>query len=206
MKVTPLKTEIIRANSMSMEDILSRSFCCVPENSIIAISSKIISLCEGRVVKPGNCIRDEIIEAEADLFLPKGDNKYNVYLTVKNHILIPNAGVDESNSDGYYVLWPKDPQASAQRCWEFIRKYFHVANVGVIIADSTDTPLKWGVTGVSIAHCGFASVNSKIGSTDLFGRRMSMTKINVANGLAAAAVLCILLFVFSDGRRTGIGQ
>lgn len=50
-----------------------------------------------------------IIEKEVDLFLPKSDSKYDVYLTIKHNLLIPSAGVDESNTNGYYVMWPKDP-------------------------------------------------------------------------------------------------
>ncbi len=191
MKVTPIKTKIIRPFSDAISDILAGAFRRIPENSIVAITSKIISLCEGAVEKPGLRSKEELIEQEADLFLPKSGNKYDVYLTIKNNTLIPNAGVDESNVRGAYVLWPKDPQASAIRCWQFLKTHFHVRHVGVLITDSTDTPLKWGVSGICVAHCGFVSPSDKIGQTDLFGRKLKMTKINVADALAAAAVLCM---------------
>ena len=190
MKVTAYKTNIITAGSSDILDILAAALPCVPENSVIAITSKVVSLCEGSV-KPGAEDRDELIEGEADLFLPKADNRYNVYLTIKNNMMIPNAGMDESNADGNFILWPRDPTASAERCWRFIRERYQVQNCGVIITDSTTTPLKWGVTGTCIGYCGFAPVNSHVGRKDLFGRSLKMTRVNVADALAAAAVLCM---------------
>jgi F420-0:gamma-glutamyl ligase len=59
----------------------------------------------------------------------------------------------------------------------------------VIITDSKTTPLRWGVTGVAIAHSGFLAVRDLIGHLDLFGRPLHMTKVDVADALAAAAVL-----------------
>lgn len=192
MRITPIKTSIVEAFSTDTNEILSGALSCIRENSIVAITSKIISLCEGSVAAREENEKDEMIEREADLFLPKsGGSRYDVYLTIKNNVLIPNAGIDESNANGYYVLWPKDPQASAERCWRFLRQHYNVKNVGVIITDSVPAPLKWGVTGICISHCGFLSINNQVGRHDLFGRNLKMTKINVADALASAAVLCM---------------
>ena len=35
--------------------------------------------------------------------------RYHMTLTIKQGMLIPTAGIDESNGDGYYILWPRDP-------------------------------------------------------------------------------------------------
>jgi len=191
MKVTPIRTDIVYASQTGINQIIKNALAEIPENAVLAISSKIVSLCEGNVFMADKIDRDELIREQADLYLPKGDNPYGVYLTIKNNTLIPNAGVDESNADGYYVPWPENPYASAQRCWNFIREQYGVKHTGIIITDSTDTPLKWGVTGVSIAHCGFDAVNDKRQSRDLFGHPLKMTKINVADALGAAAVLCM---------------
>jgi F420-0:gamma-glutamyl ligase len=40
-----------------------------------------------------------------------------------------------------------------------------------------------------MAHSGFAAVNDYIGRPDIFGRTLHMTKVDVADALAAAAVL-----------------
>ena len=62
-------------------------------------------------------------------------------------------------------------------------------HLGVIITDSITTPLCWGVTGATIAHSGFLALNNFVGHPDIFGRALNMTKVNIANALAAAAVL-----------------
>lgn len=191
MKITAIKTDIINAYSADITKVLSNSFAFVPENCVIAISSKIVALCEGSVIKKDNADKEDIIKKEADFYLPKRDNKYDVILALKNNILIANAGVDESNAEGYYVLWPKNPQESANYCWQFIRDNFKVKNIGIIITDSITTPLKWGVTGTTIAHCGFKGVNNKINSVDLYNQKFNMTKINVSDALAVSAVLCM---------------
>jgi putative folate metabolism gamma-glutamate ligase len=190
MKITPITTMIVEAYSCELTEFLCKSLSNVPINSVVAITSKVVSLCEGNVA-PLERSKDEIIEKEADYFLPKNNNKYGVYLTIKNNLLVPSAGVDESNTNGYYVMWPKDLQNSANLCWQFLRNKFQIENLGVIITDSTSSPLRWGVTGKCIAYCGFKALNSKIGEEDLFGRKLRMTQVNVADALAAAAVLCM---------------
>lgn len=174
---------------MDITGLLAESLDRVPERSVIAITSKVVSLCEGRALPVSEYSKDELIEREADLFIPRSENKYGVYLAIKNNMLAPTAGIDESNTGGYYVLWPKDPQASANRCWEFIRSHFSVKHAGIIITDSTSSPMRLGVTGKSIASCGFCPMVSRIGHTDLFGKPLKQTRINMADALAASAVL-----------------
>jgi len=41
-----------------------------------------------------------------------------------NGLVCANAGVDESNGAGYFILWPKDPQKSAKKIWQFFKKKF----------------------------------------------------------------------------------
>jgi F420-0:gamma-glutamyl ligase len=72
----------------------------------------------------------------------------------------------------------------AYLCDRFSRRH-----VGVIITDSTTAPLRCGVTGVALAHSGFLALNDYIGRKDVFGRPLRITKVNVAEALAAAAVL-----------------
>ncbi|MGI6124769.1 MAG: coenzyme F420-0:L-glutamate ligase [Acetivibrionales bacterium] len=191
MKVTAVKTKLIEANKYTLTKVLSESIDNLEENSIVAISSKIVSLCEGNVLPLSDLSKDQLIENEADQFIPKEYSKYGVYLTIKNGLLVPSAGIDESNTNGYFVMWPKDPQKTANNCWEFLKEKFGLNNLGVIITDSTTSPLKWGVTGKTISHCGFMSINSNIGDKDLFNKTLRQTRINVADGLAASAVLCM---------------
>lgn len=191
MKIQPIKTRRMEASMLTLTEFLTESLPCIPENSILAITSKVVSLCEGNVLPMAGTDKDAVIMSEADCFVPKENNRYGVYLTIKESLLIPSAGVDESNTNGCYVLWPKDPQASVNVCWTFLRAHFGLKNIGVILTDSTVSPLRWGVMGRSVAYCGFRGLNSKVGQTDLFGRSFHMTQIAVADACAAAAVLCM---------------
>lgn len=191
MKVTAIQTRLIEAFTCSINDIISESITNINENSVIAISSKVISLCEGNVFSLEGNTKDQLIESEADSYISKSESKYGVYITLKNGLIAPSAGIDESNTNGYFVMWPKNPQISANHIWAYLKEKYNLKNVGVIITDSTTSPLRWGVTGRSIAHCGFKGLNSKIGEKDLFNKTLRQTRIDVANGLAASAVICM---------------
>src|SRR5690606_530209 len=110
-------------------------------------------------------------------------------VTIKNNILAVNAGVDESNSNGLLVLWPRNPQESADRIRVYLKEKFGLKNVGVLITDSKTTPLRYGITGIGIAHSGFLAINDFVGTPDIFGRTLKMTKVNVMDGIAAASAV-----------------
>jgi putative folate metabolism gamma-glutamate ligase len=187
MRIKSVKTERI-VNAQKIEIILDKYIKRIDENSILAITSKIVSICEGSVVDSKEVDKEKLVYREADLFL-SGKNKFGAILTIKNNVLIPTAGIDESNGNGKYILWPKNPQKSANQIRKYLRQKFKVKNVGVLITDSKTTPLRWGTTGIAIASSGFEALNSYIGNTDIFGRKMIATKANIADGLAACAVL-----------------
>ena len=189
MRVQPIKTHPITAQDHDLLAILDRHLASFEEGSILAITSKIVSICQGRMIPVGEADKQELIEHEADYWLPPEINRYGVSLTIVDHVLIPMAGVDESNAAGYYILWPRDPQRVADEVRAYLSERFALTDVGVIITDSKTTPLRWGVTGVAIAHSGFLAVRDLIGHLDLFGRPLHMTKVDVADALAAAAVL-----------------
>lgn len=189
MRVQPIHTHPITTVDHNLLSILATYVTQVEEQSILAITSKIVSICQGRVVAREGTDHQRLVESEADFFLPPSASRYHVTLALKDNILTPNAGVDESNANGDYVLWPHDPQAVANAVRAWLGNQFGLRQVGVLITDSTPVPLRWGVTGVAIAHSGFLALNDYVGRADLFGRKLRMTKANVANALAAAAVL-----------------
>ncbi|MBI4085952.1 MAG: coenzyme F420-0:L-glutamate ligase [Candidatus Liptonbacteria bacterium] len=190
MKITPIKTDKI-VPGRKLCDILDRYVKKIPERSILAVTSKIVSICEGRIAPVDSVDKTKLIEEEADYFLPLKQNKYNVILTIKNNMLIPSAGVDESNGNGSYILWPRDSRRTANEIRVYLTKRFKKKNIGVIITDSRTSPLRWGTTGTVLAHSGFSALNDYIGKPDIFRRKLKMTKANVSEGLAAAAVLAI---------------
>ncbi len=189
MVVQSFKTHKITAKDTDIFPILDMYLPPLEENSIIAITSKIVAICEGNMLPESASTKDELVAREADLYLPKEENKYGVYITIKNNILAATAGIDESNTNGYFVFWPKNAQESANKIRTYLRKKHKIKNLGILITDSKTTPLRWGVTGIGLAHSGFQAINDHIGSKDLFGREFKMTKVNIMDGLAAAAVV-----------------
>jgi F420-0:gamma-glutamyl ligase len=163
----------------------------IKEKSIIVVTSKIVAIGQGRCVKMDSVKdKDDLIKKEADCYLDRKEapNKW-VMLTIKNNILIPTAGIDESNGNGHYILWPENPFEAAREIHGFIKKKFGLKELGVIISDSHTTPLRLGVGGIALSHFGFKHLRDYVGSKDIFGRPMKMSKSNIADSIADAAVL-----------------
>lgn len=189
MIVTPIKTKKITPQDNNLFKILDQFLPEVGENSILAITSKIISITEGRIVKIGVVDKDELIEEDSQYYLPRKDNPYNVCLTITSNNLIAGAGIDESNGNGFYILWPQNPQDSANKIRSYLKDKFRLRNFGVIITDSKTTPMRWGVTAIALAHSGFVPLKDYIGKPDLFGRKFQFEKMSIIDNLASAASL-----------------
>jgi dihydrofolate synthase / folylpolyglutamate synthase len=189
MKVTGVKTERITAGAVELLQLLERVVTELGEGSVVAITSKIVSLCEGNVIPHDQIDKEDLVVLESDLYLPASLSKYGHHFTITNNTLIPMAGVDESNGDGQYVLWPRDAQVTANQVRSWARQRFGLNQVGVIITDSTCHPLRRGTNGIMLAYSGFRPLNDYVGRPDLFGRPFAVSQADVAGGLAAAAVL-----------------
>lgn len=189
MKLTSYKTPLLYPNS-NLLDIIISVIPDLSEKSVLCISSKAVALAEGAVVTKKTGTREEkhaLVAREADSYLPAHLSEFDVMLTITNGMLAVNAGIDESNADNMYVLWPKDPYASAAWYWKKLREQYGVNELGIVITDSKTTPLRWGIIGTSVSYCGFKALFDRIGERDLFGRKLVMTKENIAEGLAVAA-------------------
>lgn len=189
MNIKAIKTHKITDQDKDLLKILDKYLPKLKENTIIVITSKIISICEGRMVKTDEADKDELIKQEAQYYLPRDENPYYVSLTITRNHLAATAGIDESNADGHYILWPKDPQKAANSVREHLTQKFKIKNCGVIITDSKTTPFRWGVTAVSLAHSGFEAVKDYIGKEDIFGRKFEYEKLNITDCLASASVV-----------------
>lgn len=191
MIITPYKTHKITPNE-NLFDILDQYLPSIEENTIIAITSKIISLCQGRIIpNDGTIDKKELIKQEADYyFIDENLTKYGTVIpTIKEDILIANAGIDESNANGDFVLLPHHLAQTATDIWRHLRQKHQKKSLGVIITDSRTTPLRWGVTGTGLSWCGFAALQDYRGTPDIFGRTLKMSQKNILEGLAAAAVV-----------------
>ena len=189
MNIRPIKTHKITACDRDLIKILDKYLLKLKEGSILAVTSKIVSITEGRLVKMEDADKDELIRREAQLYLPRDTNPYNVSITITRNMLAATAGIDESNGNGYYILWPKDPQKKVNMVRRYLKKRFHLKKVGVIITDSKTSPLRWGVTSIALAYAGFKPLKDYIGKKDIFERKFEFEKLSIIDSLAGAAAV-----------------
>lgn len=191
MKINPIRTEKIRTGSVTLEELLDAHLASLSEGNILAITSKVVSLCEGNTLKIEDHSKEALVRNESSYYLPAALSSYGFRFTITDNTLIPMSGIDESNGDGNYILWPKDPQATANAVRIYLAKRFNLKNVGVIITDSTCRPLRRGTSGIALAHSGFKALRDYVGVADLFDRPYKVTQADVSGGLAAAAVVAM---------------
>ena len=193
MNINSIKTHKIQYGDL-LETVLNSYIVTLPERSVIAVTSKIISVIEGRYVDKKDTDIKQLIQQEADQILKTDKSLHNIYLTIKNGLLIPSAGIDESNVDDVYVLYPHDVWKTAEWIWQYLRAKHQIKELGVIITDSHTTIMRRGVTGIALSWCGFSPLYSYIGKLDLYGQPLKVTQINIVDSLAVAAV-----FVMGEG-------
>lgn len=190
MKVTPIKTEKILPGTSTIFEILDGVLPKLSEKDVVVIASKIIAICQGRVVKnDGKITKHDLMAKEADFYLPEEYVSYGIYMTIKNNMIVASAGIDESNGDGYFILWPENLREETNKIWEYLRKKHNIKNLGVVVSDSKVIPMRKGTSGVGLSWCGFEPLRNYIGTPDIFGHNLRVTKANMVDGIAASAVL-----------------
>lgn len=186
MHVQAIKTSIFNENQDLMAFLLEFLPKQLPEKSIVVVTSKIVALAEGRTVPfTDEAGKDAIIQAESDWALK---TKY-AWLTIKDGMVLASAGVDSSNANGKIILLPKDSFESADNIRTFLKEHYDIQELGVLISDSRLLPLRNGSVGIVVGYAGIQGFRDERGKKDLFGRPMRVTKIDVADSLATAAVL-----------------
>ena len=134
--------------------------------------------------------KEDLIEQEADYYLSdEYPRPFGQSISIKNHTLTASAGIDESNGNGYFILWPKDLQKITNTIWEYLREKHQIKNLGIIITDSRIVPLRWGVIGIALSWCGFEPLKDYTGEPDIFGRIMMVEKTSLIDSLATTATV-----------------
>jgi dihydrofolate synthase / folylpolyglutamate synthase len=189
LNITPLKTRVF----LPGDDLVDFVFDHLPGHklatgSVLAITSKIVSLAENRVHDKSNINKHDLAREDAEIVV--GDVGYNSLLTVTRGVMILSAGIDESNSpDNGFILYPLNPGRSLLALYTALAAKIGHTQFGMIMTDSRSAPLRNGVTGVALACCGFHGAKSRIGNKDIFGRPLKSTIVNIADSLAAACVV-----------------
>jgi coenzyme F420-0:L-glutamate ligase/coenzyme F420-1:gamma-L-glutamate ligase len=179
------------------------------DGDILVVKHKIVSKAEGRIVvldhvrpsaaakawskKSGGDARIiQLALSEAKRVVRKNVvGGRGVLITETRHgFVCANSGVDVSNVDGgrQAVLLPKDPDRSAQRLRNRIKKDLGVS-IAVIISDSFGRPWREGLTEVAIGVAGLKPLVDHRGKRDPHGYLLHATAEAVADELACAAGL-----------------
>lgn len=193
MIIKTIKTRVIVPPKDDLLEAISGPLKSLQEKSIVVITSKVVSIWQGRCIPASEYLNpDDLIIREADAYLPREATPGAwVMQTLKHSLLIPSAGIDKSNANEHYILWPRNPKKVAKELYHWFKKQYRVKKLGIIISDSHTIPLRRGVLGISLAHYGFIPLQDYRGKPDLFGRTLKITQKNIADGLAAAAVLAM---------------
>jgi len=190
MHVQAIKTRVFKKDE-DLPLFIFEHLKKIPERSVLVIASKIVALSEGRFVQHSDVAQIQkghlsaLIKKESSWALKVG----KVWLTEKSGMIMANAGIDESNAQGELVLLPKDSFASAEHLRKILQKKYRVKNLGIVITDSALMPLRAGVVGAALGYTGFKGARDYRGKKDIFGRKMEMSRTNIADSLATTGTL-----------------
>ena len=174
-------------------------------DDVVVVAQKIVSKAEGRFVslgdvKPsakarriaGAMNKDprhiEVILRETKRVVRQ--RGAHLIVETRHGLVCANAGVDKSNVEGEDVvtLLPMNPDSSARRIRRQIRESAGKV-VSVIVSDTFGRPWRLGQTNVAIGLSGMRPLIDYRGTKDMFGYPLSVTRMAVADELAAAAEL-----------------
>jgi len=186
MKVEAIKTDIFKENQ-SLIKFIKIYIKKIPENSVLVITSKILSLAQGRTsIINSNSDKEKLVKKESDFWARRPSG---ILITIKNGLAVSSAGLDESNANGKIIMLPLNAFEEANKIRKKLQKIYKVKNLGIIISDSRSISLRAGIIGLALAYAGFKALKKYHHTKDLFGRSFKYSRTNVADSLAAAAVL-----------------
>ena len=175
------------------------------DGDVVVLAQKVVSKSEGRVVsvadvEPSQRAREiagdedprriEVILREAARVVRVRPPL--VIAETSHGFICASAGVDSSNAPerGMVVLLPEDPDASAQRIRERLRR-LSSREVAVLITDSFGRPWRQGTTDVAIGAAGLQVLLDLRGRLDRAGYELHYTMIAIADEIAGAAELAM---------------
>jgi len=159
------------------------------DGDILVVTSKIVSKAEGRAVRADD--REAAIDAETVREVAVVEHAGGRTRIVENRqgLVLAAAGVDASNvDDGWVLLLPEDPDASARRLCAALRDALDV-RVGVVVSDTLGRAWRVGQVDQAIGAAGVRVADDLRGSADARGRVLEATIAALADEIASAADL-----------------
>jgi coenzyme F420-0:L-glutamate ligase/coenzyme F420-1:gamma-L-glutamate ligase len=158
----------------------------VSEGDVLAITQKVVSKAEGRIVPALD--RDAWIERESVAVVARRGEL--VIARTRHGFVCANAGVDASNVPaGVLTLLPEDPDGSAERLQKELGSRLGLSSLGVVITDTFGRPWREGVIDVAIGCAGLPAILDLRGTPDDRGRPLESTVMALADAIAAASGL-----------------
>ncbi len=74
---------------------------------------------------------------------------------------------------------------------KYLKNKFNIEKLAVIITDSHTVPLRYGTIGISTGFYGLKPLKNYIGKSDIFGRKMKMSRSNIVDAIATIGVFAI---------------
>lgn len=187
---------------------LRRAGIQLRDGDVVVVAQKIVSKAEGRQVDLSQVEASKEAQELAhqvdkdprvvELVLAESSKVLRTRpgLLVVEHRLgfvCANAGIDRSNLDPQAIddgdtvlLLPEDPDRSANSLRTGLQDA-HGASIGVLIVDSHGRAWRMGTVGVAIGIAGFPAVVDLRGTPDLYGRKLQVTEVGLADEVSAAA-------------------
>jgi len=158
------------------------------DGDVVVVAQKAVSKAEGRVEQTDDYV--EVILREARSVRRRRDEL--IIAETEHGFVCASAGVDRSNTpgEGWVVLLPKDPDASAAGIRERLAERFGHAPA-VIVSDSFGRAWRQGTTDVALGVAGMRPLLDLRGTRDGRGYELQTTMIAVADELAGAAELVL---------------
>lgn len=158
------------------------------EGDVVAITQKIVSKAEGRVVADEGEGRSAWIERETHRIVARRGEL--VIAETRHGFVCANAGVDASNVEaGFVSLLPVDPDASSDTIMSSLAGRLGLKHLGVVITDTFGRPWRNGLVNVAIGCAGIPALVDLRGLPDHLGRELEVTVVALADEVAAASGL-----------------
>ncbi len=160
----------------------------VRDGDVVAITQKIVSKSEGRVVRNEGAGRSPWVERETRRIVAQ---RGELIIAETHHgFVCANAGVDASNVEpGFVSLLPVAPDASSEAIRASLAERLSLAHLGVVMTDTFGRPWRNGVVNVAIGCAGLPAIVDLRGRADHHGRELEVTVVALADEVAAASGL-----------------
>jgi coenzyme F420-0:L-glutamate ligase/coenzyme F420-1:gamma-L-glutamate ligase len=159
----------------------------VRDGDVVAVTQKIVSKAEGRMVADEGEGRSAWIERETTRVVARRGDL--VISETRHGFVCANAGVDASNvAGGFVTLLPEDPDGSAEHLRAGLEERLGVS-LAVVITDTFGRAWRRGLVNVAIGCAGLPAIVDLRGTTDHEGKLLEATMVALADEVAAASGL-----------------